>query len=77
MNLESHGKRYQTLRASDLQRDGMALELHCDSAAVAEVFYSDVTGEFSISLFAPDLPLPVIEQFVAEARRSLVPVHRA
>jgi hypothetical protein len=54
----------------------MALELHCGSGAVAEVFYSDATGEFSISLFARDLPLSVIEQFIAEARRSLIPVHR-
>jgi hypothetical protein len=77
MNIESNGKLYRTLRASDLQRDGMALELYCGSELAAEVFYSDATGEFSISLFARNLPLSVIEQFVAEARRSLVPVHRA
>ncbi|HWN97395.1 MAG TPA: hypothetical protein VNT99_20355 [Methylomirabilota bacterium] len=74
MDIESHGKRYRTLRASDVERDGMALDLECGSDTLAEVFYSDVTGEFTISLFSRDLPLPVIEQFIAEARQSLVPV---
>jgi hypothetical protein len=68
---------YSTIRASDLKRDGMGLELSCDTRLIAEIFYSDVTGEFTISLFEQSIPLPIIEQFIAEARIDLVPVSQS
>lgn len=74
MEIDSHGRRYRTIRASDLKRDGMALELESGLDTLAEVFYCDATGEFTISLFNRDLPLPVIEQFIAEAHQILPPV---
>jgi hypothetical protein len=73
MVIEYQGKLYTTLRASDLVRDGMALEFSSGSETVAEIFYSDVSGEFTISVFTQDLPLPVIEQFIAEGRGLLPP----
>jgi hypothetical protein len=36
-------------------------------------FYSDVTREFTISLFEQGVSLPVIEQFIAEGRINLEP----
>lgn len=75
MQVESNGHFYSTIRASDVARDGMGLELQRDSNCVAEVFFSDATGEFTISLFDQSLPLPVIEHFIAEARAALVPFH--
>ena len=77
MQIDFQGHYYSTIRASDLQRDGMGLELRRDSQLVAEVFFSDVTHEFVISLFDKNLPLPVIEQFIAEARTDLVPVRES
>jgi hypothetical protein len=74
MLTESHGRRYSTVRASDLTRDGMGLELQRDGQVVAEVFYVDASGEFTISLFEEGLPLPIIEQLIAEARATLMPV---
>jgi len=74
MQLEHHGKRYRTIRASDLDRDGMGSELESDGRVVAEVFYSDVSGGFTVSLFEQGLPLLVVEQFIAEARVALRPV---
>ena len=64
------------IRASDLKRDGMSLELHSGSRAVAEVFYSEVTREFTISVFEQDLPLAVIEQLISSARVGLLPAER-
>jgi hypothetical protein len=74
MQTDFHGHYYSTIRASDLQRDGMGLELHCDSRLIAEVFFSDATGEFTISFFEQSLPVPVIERFIAEAYSDLAPV---
>ena len=59
------------IRASDLQRDGMSLELQQGDETVAEVFYSDIAGEFSISIFAPAVPLEVIERLIATSKRTL------
>jgi len=74
MDFEYQGKRYATLRASDLPRDGMALELLTEGETVAEVFYSDASGEFTISLFRESLPLPVAERLISVAREVLPPV---
>ena len=77
MQIEFQGHFYSTIRTSDLQRDGMGLELRRDSRLVAEVFFSDASGEFTISLFEQSIPLPVIEQLIAEARTDLVPVRQS
>jgi len=76
MQFDHQGRHYHMIRASDLKRDGMSLELHFGSRAVAEVFYSDVTKEFTISVFEQDLPLAVIEQLISSARVGLLPAER-
>lgn len=60
---------------SDVQRDGMFLELVEVSSGdvVGEVFYSDRSGEFTISLNREDLPLEAIEELAAAARERLLP----
>jgi len=73
MQFDHQGKHYHTILASDLKRDGMGLELACGSNTVAEVFHSDITGEFTISLFEPSLPLEVVERLIIEARVALPP----
>lgn len=64
---------YQTVRGSDVQRDGMYLELidQNTEVGVAEVFYSDTTHEMSISVFRPSLPLTVVEAFIKRAKHDL------
>jgi hypothetical protein len=74
MQFDHQGKHYHMILASDLKRDGMGLELHLGSRAVAEIFYSDVAGDFTVSLFEQSLPLPVIERLLAEAKVALPPV---
>jgi hypothetical protein len=70
---------YRIVRGSDVQRDGMYLELIDESTgdAVAEVFYSDATHEMTISVFKPALPLRVVELFVERAKHDLPPTHAA
>ena len=66
---------YQTVRGSDVRRDGMYLELIDIGTGdeVAEVFYSDVTQEMTVSLYKTDLPLEVIELLIAKAKLELPP----
>ncbi|GAB4211010.1 MAG: hypothetical protein OHK0012_02700 [Synechococcales cyanobacterium] len=70
---------YRTVRGSDVQRDGMYLELIDESTGdeVAEVFYSDATREMVISIFKPELPLPVVESLIERAKHDLPPTHAA
>lgn len=66
---------YRTVRGSDVQRDGMYLELIDANTgdAVAEVFYSDATHDLTISLFKPELPLRAIELLIESAKLYLPP----
>jgi hypothetical protein len=70
---------YQTVRGSDVQRDGMYLELIDQSTGdeVAEVFYSDATHDMKISVFRPELPLRVVEALIEKAKHDLPPTHAA
>ena len=70
---------YQTVRGSDVQRDGMYLELIDQSTGdeVAEVFYSDVTHKMTISIFQPELPLDVVESLILRAKHDLPPTNPA
>jgi hypothetical protein len=66
-------RRYSFLLGSDIQRDGVYLELvevETDEA-VAEVFYSDATGEFTMSIFRDSIPLEAVEELIASARKRL------
>jgi hypothetical protein len=64
---------FRTARGSDVRRDGMYLELIDESSGdeVAEVFYSDVRNEWTVSVFKPELPLRVVEALIERARRDL------
>ena len=68
---------YEFTRGSDVQRDGMYLEVSVKTSGslrqLAEVFYSDATGEFSVSCYEQDVPLVVIEELIRLARQSLSP----
>jgi hypothetical protein len=68
-------RRYHTIRGSDVDRDGMFLELIDKESGdeVAEVFYSDVTHQMTISLFQPTLPLHVVELLIKRAKDDLPP----
>lgn len=71
------GRRYTCTLASDVERDGMGLEVSDASepppSVVLEAFYSDRTGEMSFTAHRPQLPLEMIEWFVKLARERLPP----
>ncbi|WP_067063246.1 hypothetical protein [Roseateles chitosanitabidus] len=75
--MKLHDVEYEFLRGSDLQRDGMFLEVAVKGTnplrQLAEVFYSDLTGQFSLSCFERDVPIEVIERLLLQARESLPP----
>jgi hypothetical protein len=71
MNRELNGVRYTTIMASDLQRDGMGLELHCREVAIAEIFASDKDGSWTLTTFDRHVPLELIEELIIEAKTRL------
>ncbi|TPJ77031.1 hypothetical protein [Mesorhizobium sp. B2-6-2] len=72
--IEFAGKSYEATIGSDLQRDGMYLELaDQDQRVVGEIFFSDVDGKMTVTLFQPEVPLEMIEWMIATARVRLPP----
>jgi hypothetical protein len=77
MDREHKGARYTTLMVSDIQRDGMGLELHWtvggQDSVVAEIFFSDSEPSWTLNTFDCDVPLELVEELIAEAKRRLPP----
>lgn len=70
------GQNYGLTMGSDVQRDGMFLELYPEGGmACAEVFYSDATQKFSLSLFEKSLPMEAVTWLIDEARNRLPARH--
>jgi hypothetical protein len=69
---ESNVTEYKFLRGSDINRDGMYLELSiAGESPLAEIFYSDKSGEFYVTCYAQDIPLNALEELIQRARRDL------
>jgi hypothetical protein len=74
--VEVAGITYLLTMGSDVDRDGMYLEATISTSSpqvVAEVFYSDTSGRFTVSCFKESIPIEVLEYLLAEARRRLPP----
>lgn len=69
---------FELTMGSDVQRDGMYLELSdgvIEHAPLAEVFYDDSSGQMTFATFDnASLPLEVVEWLISEGRRRLMPV---
>lgn len=48
-----------------------------DGTPVAEVFYSDVTGDMVVSRYEPASPFEAVEQLLSTAKLRLPPAKRA
>ena len=76
--IEHNGRLFSLVRGSDLQRDGMFLELWSAQnprRQLCEVFYSDVTHTMSFSCFVQDdIPFEVMEQYLKQSRYLLTPM---
>ncbi|MTC61032.1 hypothetical protein GKR50_13535 [Providencia rustigianii] len=71
---------YEFARGSDIVRDGMFLELTMANTdpvlQLAEVFYSDVTHQFTLTCYEPNIPLEVIETLIQQAKKLLPPIEK-
>ena len=72
--------KYESITGSDLERDGMFLEVsespYNALEVILEIFYSDSTNDFSITLFEENVALEVIEEAIKIAKYRLVPVEQ-
>lgn len=68
---------FELTMGSDVQRDGMFLELSdgvVENAPLAEVFYADADGQMTLATFDnASVPLEVVEWLIAEGKRRLAP----
>ena len=72
--VEILGQSYTAVVGSDVDRDGMYLELsNRSNVIIAEVFYSDESGSMTFTGHQADLPLPVVEWLIGRAKLRLVP----
>ncbi|HHR6136983.1 TPA: hypothetical protein ACS72F_000849 [Providencia alcalifaciens] len=75
-----NGIEYEFGRGSDIVRDGMYLELTMANTdpvlQMAEVFYSDVTHQFTLTCFEPNIPLEIIETLIEQAKKLLPPIEK-
>lgn len=66
------GQSYFAVIGSDLERDGMFLEVaDAANALVATLFYSDGDESMTLTAHRPDIPLPLIEWMISEAKERL------
>ena len=76
--MEFSGRKFTTVRGSDVQRDGMYIEvseqIEGKEHLVLEVFYSDEDNRMTFTAFEKDLPFELIELVVQTARARLTPV---
>lgn len=69
-----HPMGYKSVRGSDVDRDGMYLEVSTpDDQLVLEIFYSDRTGKMSVTLYQEAVPVEAIEAFIPYAKWALTP----
>jgi hypothetical protein len=75
MPFSCRGQDYEYVVGSDMQRDGMYLEVTDtrDEPDVLEVFYSDQTDQMTFTAYRWDIPLEVVEWAVKLARERLIP----
>lgn len=71
-------REYRLVMGSDLQRDGMFLELYEGAEAngeqaLAECFFSDQDGSLSITEFVKSIPAAALAWLRAEGMRRLPP----
>ena len=75
------GQPYELVFGSDARRDGVYLELSdtsgSDPSVVLDAFYWDADARITFSAYREDVPLQIVEWFIAEVRRRLPPVMRA
>jgi hypothetical protein len=75
--MEIGDRRFVFVRGSDVERDGMYIEVSEKTGnkdrVVLEVFYSDANDQMTFSAFERDLPFELVELVAQTARERLTP----
>ena len=75
-----NGHTYRVVRGSDLQRNGMYLELWSakhPEKQLCEVFYLDNTHTMAFACLDPEeIPLEVLEEYLRQSRHLLTPTSK-
>ncbi len=73
--------KYEFTRGNDIIRDGMFMEVSVSNTdplrQLAEIFYSDVTKDFVLTCYEPNVPLDVIESLIKFAYEELPSIEDA
>jgi hypothetical protein len=74
-------REYSLVMGSDIEREGMFLELNAglepSGSPLAECFYSDVDGSFSLTTYDESTPAAALDWLRSEAQRMLPPIRSA
>lgn len=76
MDFSHQGVEYVSITGSDLDRDGMYLEIARGSnrsGVLVEIFFSDETSQLTITVMEQNLPLEFLEWAIERARTVLPP----
>ncbi len=69
LHVASNGSHWQFVIGSDVNRDGLYLEVHSPDGGVAfEIFRSDRAKTTTFSAFQEDIPLEIVEAAATYAR---------
>ncbi|WP_322417189.1 hypothetical protein [Mesorhizobium huakuii] len=72
--IELAGRSYEATIGSDVQRDGIYLELvDQENHIVGEIFLSDVDGKMTVTLCQAEVPVEVVQWMIARANVRLPP----
>ena len=78
--MKIQGHEYSVIMGSDLERDGMFLELYegtgVNGSPVAECFYSDADGSLSLTEHQQGVPAAALDWLRREGARRLPPSGR-
>ena len=72
---ETDGRTFTFLRASDVDRDGVAFEAWEGDEQVAETFYSDATGKITFTAFKWDLPVELVIYLTTDGLEQITPTN--
>ena len=71
MKRKWQGVDYSTDLKSNNDEGWVALELHKGDSVAGRIVFWDSEGQFSVQISADELPLGIVEEFIAEAKSKI------
>ena len=77
MKIEARGRKYEILKGSDIDRDGVYVELNDitgdETVFLLEIFHSDESGDELLNSEKSTIPFEVLKQVIEVADKWLKP----